>query len=295
MNEQLREELKKEMDRRALSQSVVARGAGRSTAAISQWLSGQYKGNVSDLEKRIASYLEGLRDRSATGGDLPFCATSIARRVHQVARICQGDGVIGLVVGDSGIGKTYAVREYRTQHPETIVVDAFHHYRTKDVMADLHRAVGLSGEGATQKMFRDVVDRLRDSGRLIIVDESEHLNLTTLDMLRRIHDFAGVGVLYVGLPRFREDLRSKPGDYEYIKNRVVVPASLKRLTPRDTETLVATRIPNANGLCAVYHRHSEGNGRRLRNLLKNSVRVAEHNGVKVTAEIIEEVNRELRV
>ncbi|MCA9387960.1 MAG: AAA family ATPase [Ignavibacteriae bacterium] len=296
MNRDLCSALKKEMDRRGLTQTVVGRALNRSSATISQYLSGTYKGNITALEKRIKSFLESSETRSLFHqDDLPFRLTSVAKRVMGIARLCQVDGVIGLVVGDSGVGKTRAVREYQEQHPEAIVIDAFHHYRTKDVMSDLHKAVNLSGEGTVQKMFRDVVERLKNSERLVVIDEAEHVNLATLDLLRRLNDFAGVGVLYVGLPRFREDVSSKSGDYEYIKSRIVVPATLKRLTLSDTESLVETRIPSANGLCKVFHQCSAGNGRRLRNLLNNAVRVAGHNGGKVTAEIVEAVQKELTV
>lgn len=49
-------------------------------------------------------------------------------------------------------------------------------------------------------MFSDIVDKLKSSGRLIIIDEAEHLPYKSLELVRRIYDKANVGILLVGMP-----------------------------------------------------------------------------------------------
>lgn len=294
--ENLRAEFQHLKETRSLTQSDVARGTGLSTATVSQWLRGEYTGDVESTEAKIQSFFEIVRERDPLARkSLEFVETSVSKIVFEVSRSCHRDGVIGLCTGPSGIGKTRAIKEYQSKNAGVILIEAHCAYRTRDVIADLHRAVGLSGEGTVHRMLRDLVEKLKRTGRLIIVDESEHLKSGTLDELRRLNDWCGVGLLYVGLDRFREQIAALRSDFAYITNRIRIPASLRTLKLRDTEALVMTMLPEANGLCKVYHQECGGNTRKLEALLYNTLRMAEHNSVDVDADMIRQASQQLTV
>ena len=46
--------------------------------------------------------------------------------------------------------------------------------------------------------MNEVVNKLNNSGRLLIIDEAENLPYRALEITRRIHDKTAVGVLLVG-------------------------------------------------------------------------------------------------
>ena len=70
-------------------------------------------------------------------------------------------------------------------------------------------------------MMLDIIDKLKSSGRLIIVDEAEHLPYTSLELLRRIYDKAEVGILLVGMPRLMKNLKGdKKNMLNYIQELV---------------------------------------------------------------------------
>lgn len=284
------------MENRGLSQSDIARATGYSSATISTWLAGKYRGDNTKLEEAMQSLVERECERRQSPRHvIPFVTTTVARRVFEVARLCHLDNEIGIAYGDAGLGKTRAVKEYANRNPGAILIEADMSYTARILIGDIHKRIGLTGVGTIHGMFEDIIERLRGSDRLIIVDEAEHLPYRALELLRRIHDKAGVGVLLVGMPRLIANLRGKRGEYAQLYSRVGVAARLEAIAPTDTEKIVKSILPSANGLCAVYHDEVHGNTRVLVKLLSRSLRVAEINGVQVDADIIRESKRMLIV
>ncbi len=290
----LRQELKDLMDGRGLSLSAVSRALGISNTALSQWFSGNYPGNVAKIEDAVKSFLGRQKERlQAPKKTFEFVLTSVAQRVFEVARICHLDGEIGIVYGDAGLGKTRAIKEYAAQNPDVVLIEADLGHTAKILFSELHRRLGMDGLGSVHAMFEDVVERLRESGRLIIVDEAEHLPYRALELLRRVYDKAGIGIMLAGMPRLISNLRGKKGEYAQLYSRVGIAGRLERLKPEDTEALVKSALPTSNGIWKAYHESANGNTRVLSKLLARSTRIAEINSKPVTAEIIRETAKML--
>lgn len=290
----LRSELKALMNMKDLSLRDLQRALGVSTGCLSQWMNGIYKGNEKKIEEFVRSFLERQRELMHTPRrEFKFVMTSIALKVFEVARICHLDGDIGVVYGDAGLGKTEAVKEYVKQNPDVILIEVDLGHTSKALFSELHRMLGMEGFGTVHSMFEDVVEKLRDSGRLIIVDEAEHLPYKALELLRRVYDKAGVGILLSGMPRLISNLRGRRGEYAQLYSRVGIKARLTSLKPEDTKTIVQSLIPSVNGLSKVYHDTSYGNARTLSKLLARSLRVAELNKIEVTPAVIKETARML--
>lgn len=295
-SEALQEELEQLMAERKHTQAAVARAIGISASALNQWLHGEYKGDVKGLEHALQGFLLRERERAKNKrSQLPFVMISTAAKVFEAARMCHLDGEIGVVVGAAGIGKTTAIKEYAAQNSDVILVEADLGYTARDLFSELHRKCGFEGLGKINRMKDEVIDKLRDSGRLIIIDEAEHLPVRALDLLRRINDKAGVGILFCGLKRFMDNLRLKQADFAYLYTRVGFKVVLERLQGKDVEIIVHNAIPGSNGLWKCFHEESHGNGRVLSKLIARSLRLSEVNGMELTPEIIREAAKMLVV
>jgi DNA transposition AAA+ family ATPase len=283
----IRQDLKTLMEERGLSQAVVARALGLSVATLSQWLSGSYRGNVSKIDGDVKGFLQRQKERlKFRKKEIDFVMTTTATRLFEVARICHLDGEIGVAYGEAGIGKTIAAKEYSAKNSDVIFIEADLGYTARALFTDLHRRVGLDGSGTVHDMFNDVVSKLSGSGRLIVIDEAEHLPYRALELLRRIYDKAGVGILLVGMPRLVFNLRGKKGEYAQLYSRVGIAANLQRLQAQDAEAIVRSVIPESNGLWKEFLRESGGNSRRMTMLIVRSVRLAEVNESPITPEIV---------
>lgn len=287
-------ELAETIKRKGYTQKAVADAIPISPTALSQWLSGKYPGDVKSLENAIIGFLQRDRERQDKRRIvLPFAMIGAAARVFDACRLAHLDGEIGVVIGDAGTGKTTAVKEYAARNTDVILVEADLGYTAKDLFAELHRKCGFDGRGSINRMKDDVIGKLKDSGRLIIIDEAEHLPVRALDLVRRINDKAGVGILFCGLKRFMESLRLKQADFAYLFTRVGFKVALEPLRPQDVEMLVGQAVPESAALWRVFHEESHGNARILGKLIARTLRLCDLNGEEPSPAMVREAGKML--
>jgi len=290
----LREKLKDLMHKRCFSQSKVARSLGVTSAVLSSWLSGSYAGDNDRINEAVRGYLQLEAERQRKSRNIiPFTMTSVAESIFKAARICHIDGEIGVVYGMAGIGKTCAVKEYAARNQDVILIEADNGYTTKDLFSELIRKCGGYSGNSINEMKSGVIDRLKDSGRLIIVDEAENLPFKAIDLLRRVYDKAGVGVLFVGINRLYESLIQKRVVYSYVLSRIGVAVCLNPVTREDIEKMINSSIPEGTELLKLLCDLSRGNARTVSKLIFRSKALADENGVAITPEMIRKVGREL--
>jgi len=185
------------------SSAKVAKKLGMSSSTISLWVNGRYQGDNAKVEKVVQAFLDGQAQASSAPKDeFEFVRTSVVRDLEKAARTAEYGEQTRVVIGASGIGKTTAIRHIAKTRPGVIVVEAYQGMTKKAFIQVIAKQCGAIPSGGFTELFHAVVEALRDSERLIIVDEAEHLPVQALDAARRIHDFTRCGVLMVGLPRF---------------------------------------------------------------------------------------------
>lgn len=274
-------------ERKGYSLSQIAKSMNLSAATLSQWLTGQYPGNNDKIDKAAKAFIGRETERSARPKDsFDFMLTENAAKIFETARLCHIDCEIGVVVGDAGTGKTIAAQEYAKRNPDVILIESDLSYTTKVLFQELHRQCGFSGIGTIHDMFEDVADKLRGSGRMIIVDEAENLPYKALDLLRRVYDKAGIGIILIGLNRLVENLRGKRGEFKQLYSRVSLLARLRHLNDDDVNQFVAQVFPDANGLSEQFRDGARGSARTLVKLLHKSKRLSEINNKPLNQAII---------
>jgi len=294
--QELREALKGLMESYALSLSQVGRSIGVAPSTVSMWLSGKYRGDNQRLAEAVESYLKVFRERqSVQKRRVKFVPTSVSGKMFEVARLCHLECEIGLAYGEAGIGKTMALKEYARLNPDVILIEADLGFTAKALFEELLDALGLQPRGHLHGMFKEVVEALKDSGRLLIVDEAEHLPRRALELLRRLYDKAGVGILLVGLPALRNNIKGRRRDFAQLYSRVGIAARLEGITPEDASSLVNEVLPGTNGLAREFYRESRGNARALAKLANQTRRVMRLNGAELTADLIKETAKLLIV
>ncbi len=290
---QVREEIMKLIEGEELSMTAIARACGISAAAVSTFLSGTYQGRKDKVEKALDAFIRRHREKKLSRVDLEYVDTSVAQKVHEIADMVHTDCEIGVIVGDAGVGKTFALRHYAEQNPDVILIEVDFGYSALWLFKELCREVGIEHRGQLSEMAAGIIKRLRDSGRLLIVDEAEYLPHKALELLRRVHDKAGIGILLVGMPRLIHNLRGSRGQYAQLYSRVGVFARLEKLSPVDTKAIVDSAVPSANGVYKDFHRSSKGNTRTLSKLVRRCVRVARINEAEIDGRLVDETAKTL--
>lgn len=286
--EEIQEKLLFLMEKEELTQSSVARDLGISAAALNSFLKGTYKGNNEALIAKIESFLKLKKEKEqikilksefvATGNAKNFF--EVARHAHILHRIC-------VVYGEAGLGKTTAAKEYATQNPDVILIEAGLDYTARVLIQELHKKCGLDGSGSIHSMSSEIVERLKGSSRLIVIDEAEHLPYRALEMIRRIYDYAGIGILLVGMPRLISNLRGKRGEYKQLYSRVALAKQLQDFTYSDCEEVVKSRLSTvAEDAVRAFYECAKNSGRHLSFLIEDAARVADINGISLTAQVV---------
>lgn len=136
-------------------------------------------------------------------------------------------------------------------------------------------------------MTDEVIQKIRSSGRLIIIDEAENLPYKALELIRRIHDKTEVGVLLIGMPALVENLRGNKNQYQQLYSRVGVSKKLEELTLSDVDSILQATSHDIK-LSESYLEHSKGNTRVLSKLIMRAARVANINKIELTEKTIAE-------
>lgn len=188
----------------SLTQSKIARESSVSTTRLSQWLAGTYPGDNAALESQLAKWVESRAMREAEAKHAPkaptFVETPSAKRILSALRFAHFANDFSVIYGASGLGKTLAIRHYVERSASAFAVTMTP--ATAGVVPALEEIAQAVGAGVTSggaaKLHRSIVERLRGTAGLLIIDEAQHLGASALDQIRAIFDATDVGLALVG-------------------------------------------------------------------------------------------------
>ncbi|MCL2268575.1 MAG: AAA family ATPase [Chitinispirillia bacterium] len=286
---EFRDDLKTWLEERDWSLATMAKAAGISAATLSQFAAGKYPGDVLAVYKKVLAVMAREKDKSASPKiERGFIETSASKRVFEIARNCHVVGEIGVCYSAAGLGKTESVREYTRRHSDVILIEADPCYTAKVLFGELRELIGGTSRGNLYDVFVECCRRLKGSGRLLIVDEAEQLPYKALELLRRLHDKTGIGILLTGMPKLLANLKGLNGEYAQLYSRVGIAIKLIALKEKDTSAILAVLLPDCGEtLHKAFHRESAGNTRRLFKIVTRSQHIAKINNMAIDESVIE--------
>lgn len=204
----------------AISQKLVtaaelARRTSIKESAISAFRNNKWKGSAGThfstatmLAKAVTQLVKQRQaDETKIGG---FVYTRIARAIWDVAEYAIKRRMIGVFVIPAGCGKTMALDAIYEDKPGSVLVTVTGtRAARKPFLQSLSRALGLSESGRAEDLQDAVIERLRGSDRLVMIDEAHKLQVAALDTIREIWDAAKVPIILAGTPTFLQSLTSR--------------------------------------------------------------------------------------
>ena len=194
-----------------------------------------------------------------------------------------------------GTWKNYCRKKYTKEFLDSILIESDSGYTAKSLLKEIHRRLSLSGRGCVYDLMDEVVRKLNQSGRLLIIDEAENLPYRALEITRRIHDKTDIGVLLIGRNILLENLKGFNNQYDQLYSRVKYTKIIDRLILVDIVKILET-IGLDSKLAETYLQYSDGNTRRLEHLISHSISIAKINGkAEVDSAVIKKTSKLLMV
>lgn len=255
----------------------------------------------------------------------PFIATKQHRRFIEFADAVRRQRTIGICFGQAGTGKTLSARRYANWHKAETLLDEWGPRDDSDstVYAALARkrtAFYTPEPVSTPRHVKEDLDHLlsrvsicieqhlRETGKvsgsiarthkhveLIIIDESERLNATALEMLRDRYDRDNVAVVLIGMPGFEKQFSRYPQLYSRVgfahEYRPLAEDELQFVLERHWRKLGQTLDPDdftdAQAIAAIA-RITRGNFRLVDRLFTQMRRVMKINELNtITDDVVE--------
>lgn len=212
--------LKRYIEKTGKPQSAVAAELDISSGALSSFLGGKYK-TPHRIVPKVRELAEISEKKKVTPKRPDFVETTISRRVMQAIQYSHLQGAISVVYGDAGIGKTEACRQYLKQNSLAIGITISPTYSSITGVNELIAEKMGIRERVARRITSEIVSKLRGSGRVLIIDEAQHLTTRSLNHLRCISDESGAGICFIGNEEVYKRLKgSGKADFAQLFSRI---------------------------------------------------------------------------
>ena len=191
--------------RHGLTVADVGRQLGTPRATtIMEMTQGCFRTHGDEHVRRLNVWVEQNARQRAVSIEGKFVTTRVAKDMLNVARLARENSTMAMVLGPTGIGKTRCAQAIAEKYVGSIYIR---------IIAGSQHPKGLTSALAERLKVRKqatytdrqhhtqierVIESLRDTNRLIMLDEAGKLKDSALELVRDIHDVAGVPFLLIG-------------------------------------------------------------------------------------------------
>lgn len=196
-----------------ISQGVLAKQAGISGGALSAFLANNYQGNNENMAKKLLPVIEASKARETailSVKEPEIIETTTMREMWFGLQYASDRNDVIVIYGAPGIGKTITLESYVKANPNVLFFTGSPNIRSgRDVMEELLEAMNKKADGRNKSLEKGIISALKNSNRMIIIDEAHFLRLDGLETIRRIYDATKCPVVLVGNPKIMEIITEK--------------------------------------------------------------------------------------
>lgn len=298
----IRERLNSVMDNNSsISNAVVGKNIGYSTAYVSQFRNNKFPTpeKQSEFAEKVDSYLnsiQGETNQTSATGHLNFAMTTAATTIFKTAEYASKRHKIGVVVGVPGGGKTISVKEFVKRNPNNVLVEVAPFVTKHSFLRSICNSLKIPIYVARNEkdiainggeLFESIVKALNGTNRSLIADEGENLTTACLEIIRRIHDFTGVGVLLSGTETLLLRLQGPRRELKQLYSRVGMCNRIPLLNEKDVKAILEINFPEGLKYYQNFLQLAKNNGRTLEQLIDLVKEDIKNTGETLTEDVID--------
>lgn len=177
-----------------------------------------------------------------------FALTPTARSIHAVLHTCRHARVLGLVMGEPGVGKTEAALAYREEDGNVFYLKITKAIScVRDLLKAICEQLDIYVDKSTgdRERFHSIVQdltRRRSSPPLLVIDEAQNLDNDALELIRDLFDDSRCGIVMIANPHLTSRW-IKPADkrrlyhFQQLQGRIAKQMMIERPLPEDIEAI----------------------------------------------------------
>ena len=182
-----------------------------------------FKGDIDRVTRQLNTFLETVARRNQAKLPDGFVRTQVAERMLTIIGKTIELMAIGVIYADAGRGKSVTLEAATQLYAGSVLIRVRQHTRTPTGLA---KAIG----GALQvRGLRDgfsaasnVIQTLKGTGRCLLIDEAHQLKHESFELLRDIHDEAGVPIILAGTIKLNDSVSDHDMFFGQMSSRIAL-------------------------------------------------------------------------
>jgi hypothetical protein len=221
--------------------SRIVTEAGVRGGLLEQWLAGTLVDE--STTQRLAAWIEKIEQSQSDRLEPECVETPTGERIKGALEFAHMTPSVAVIYGPAGIGKTVAASRYAQgcAYRSAVHVKAGEFNKTPTALLELiTNKLGVVGNAYRVDALMGAIIREMRAPALVIIDEAQHLSMSTLDGLRYLYDEGGIGLALVGNEMvFTQIARGRRAMFAQLESRVGVYLSITRPEPGDLDAVLA--------------------------------------------------------
>jgi DNA transposition AAA+ family ATPase len=277
-NEALRQRLKEYAIEEDLTNAELGLELGVHSTAVSKYLNGRPDGNVVRLEAVAADVLHNAARRRAI--KIELFETNVSLEVNAACETIRKTNDMAVVHGPAGIGKTSGCELFVRFNPAALFITIKAWQRNANgIEALVWEQLATADWNGNERRCTYMERKLKNSNRLLIVDNAHRLKAAGLEYLFDFHDATGIPVALVGNPEVLELIKRNDQMFSRIGLCIAI-SKPDHSKYKIVQQIVEQIAPEANGYlndagAVVVEQH--GHLRALKKQVSLAKELKEHN------------------
>ena len=234
------------MDKNNFTQTAMAKLSRLKDGTFSSVLSEKYPTDPTGHLAKVLMAIENY-DPKKTHVLSSHVETSVFKIVQTACQMARRNRNFAIVAAYVGLGKTFSAKMYSKNDPNVYLIEADPAMNANTLTRLLIRQLQIVDCRTVSERYEAIIEELKGTDSLIIIDEAETISPKALHLIRRIRDKAGVGILLLGTEYLTGLIAPEHGQFDQIRSRVGFwPQTIQTATFADCEAICKGRLTDVD-------------------------------------------------